>query len=352
MRVLFVIHELALNGAVTALLAEVRALAAAGEQVTVLAPAVTGSAAALREEFLAAGAAVVARAAAAEHDVAVGCTVFAAEALGKLAGHLPLVWWIHEGQVGVEHVIARPMMRQVLGQVDRLVFPSRGTVERVWAGLLAGLPPGRVEVIPALVPPPIAGPAVVKASGQVRVLCVGSLYPRKRQADLIAAVAALGPGTPVECVLAGEQVLLEPAAESLIAAHAHRFVLPGGLPPAAVQALYRSADIFALPSADESMPIAPLEAASYGVPVVLSDLDCYAGVWRHGVNALLHPVGDVELLAWSLRMLIDSPGLRARLAAAGRTVAERFGPARTTALFACVLAEVVAGWSARRPGAG
>lgn len=352
MRVLFVIHELALNGAVTALLAQVRALAAAGNQVTVLAPAVTGRAAALREDFLAAGAAVVARTTAAEHDVAVGCTVFAAEALATLVGHLPLVWWIHEGEGGVEYLVARPAMRQLLGRVDRLVFPGRGTVERVWAGLLGGLPPGRADVIPALVAPPVAGPAAAKAAGRVRVLCVGSIYPRKRQGDLIAAVAALGPAAPVECVLAGERVQLDPAAESLIAANADRFLLPGGLAPAAVQALYRSADIFALPSAEESMPIAPLEAAMFGVPVVLTDLDCYAGVWRHGVNALLHPVADVELLAWSLRMLIESPGLRARLAAAGRMVAERFGPARTTALFAAVLGEVVAGRQVPRAGAG
>jgi glycosyltransferase involved in cell wall biosynthesis len=342
MRVLFLIHELALNGAVTALLAQVRALTAAGDQVTVLTPAVSGPAAALRAEFLAAGATLGSQAVAAEYDVAVGCTVYSAEALTRLVGHVPLVWWIHEAGAGVQHVLAHPTGIQLLGQVHRVVFPSRGTVDRVWGALLAQLPLGRVEVIPALVPAPVAGPAVAKPAGRVRVLCVGSVHPRKRQGDLIAAVAALGAATPVECVLVGARMPLDAAAEGVVAANAERFILPGGLPPAAVQALYRSADIFALPSGEESMPIAPIEAAAHGVPVVLSDLDCYAGVWRHGMNALLHPVGDVELLAWSLRMLIDSPRLRARLATAGRAVAARFGPARTTALFTAVLAEVAA----------
>jgi hypothetical protein len=59
MRVLFIIHELALNGAVTALLAQTRALIGAGEQVSVLIPPLHGPAAALQEMFLAAGARLV-----------------------------------------------------------------------------------------------------------------------------------------------------------------------------------------------------------------------------------------------------------------------------------------------------
>jgi len=343
MRVLFTIHELALNGAVTALLAQTRALIAAGEQVSVLTPPLIGPAAALRKTFLVAGAQLVSKTEAREHDVVVGCTILAADALARFAGHLPLVWWIHEGVVGVQYALTHPGAYQLLNCVNRLVFPSRGTVEHMWAGLLSPLPPGRVEVIPALVSPAVPGSAAEKAAGRIRVLCVGSICPRKRQADLIAAIVALGPAAPVECVLAGERVMLEPAAQSLLTAHANRFVMAGGLAPAALQTFYRSADIFVLPSSDESMPIAPIEAASHGVPVILTDLPCYAGVWRHGVNALLYPVGDVELLTCSLRMLIESPGLRARLGMAGRTLVGRFGPARTTALFAAMLAEVVAG---------
>ncbi|HUC19752.1 MAG TPA: glycosyltransferase family 4 protein [Acetobacteraceae bacterium] len=343
MRVLFITHELALNGAVTALLAQTRALIAAGEQVSVLTPPLMGPAAALRKTFLAAGARLISKAEAREHDVAVGCTILAADALARLVGHLPVVWWIHEGAIGVQYMMANPGAYQLLDRVNRLVFPSRGTVDHVWAVLLSPLPPGRVEVIPALVSPPVPGVAAEKAAGRVRVLCVGSIYPRKRQADLLAAIVALGPSAPVECVLAGERVMLEHAAQSLLTAHANRFVLTGGLTPTALQTFYRSADIFVLPSSDESMPIAPIEAASHGIPVILSDLSCYDGVWRHGVNTLLYPVGDVELLTWSLRMLIDSPGLRVRLGTAGRTLAARFGPARTTALFAAMLAEVIAG---------
>ena len=347
MRVLFVIHELSLNGAVTTLVSQVRHLVAAGALVTVVTPQLEGAAAALRADILAAGATLVTGTTTDEHDVAVGCTIFAVDALAGMVGRLPLVWRIHEGWAGAQHVLANPKAVALLSAVDRLVFPSRGVVERIWAPLLSGLPPGRVAVVPPLLPPPEAGEAAPKATGRKRVLCVGSIHPRKRQGDLVRAMAALGPTAPVECVLVGERGQLDPPADTIVAAHPERFVLPGALPPEEVQRLYRSADIFALPSGDESLAQTPIQAAWHGVPVVLSDLDCYAGLWKHGVNALMHPVGEVELLAWYLRMLIASPSLGRRLASAARAITAGFGPAHTTALFAAILEGVVTGWAGR-----
>ena len=347
MRVLFVIHELSLNGAVTTLVSQVRHLAAAGARVTVVTPKLEGAAAALQPAVCAAGAALVTETTTDEHDVAVGCTVFAAEALAGMVGRLPLVWRIHEGWAGVQHVLANPKAVALLGAVDRLVFPSRGAVERIWAPLLSGLPPGRVAVVPPLLPPPEAGDAAPKAAGRKRVLCVGSIHPRKRQGDLVRAMAVFGPSAPVECVLVGERLQLDAPAEAIVAAHPERFVLPGALPPEEVQRLYRSADVFALPSGDEGLAQAPIQAAWHGVPVVLSDLDCYAGLWKHGVNALLHPVGESELLAWYLRMLVASPTMGRRLAGAARSVATGFGPTQTTALFTAILEGVVAAWVRR-----
>ena len=342
MRVLFVIHELSLNGAVTTLVSQVRHLVRAGAIVTVVTPKLEGAASALREDILAAGATLVTETTTDEHDVAVGCTIFAAEALAGMVGRLPLVWRIHEGRAGAQHVLTNQKAVALLNAVDKLVFPSRGAVDRIWASLLSGLPPGRVAVVPPLLPPPEPGDAAPKAAGRKRVLCVGSIQPRKRQGDLVRAMAIFGPTAPVECVLVGERVQLDPPADAIVAAHPERFVLPGALPPEEVQRLYRSADIFALPSGDESLAQTPIQAAWHGVPVVLSDLECYDGVWKHGVNALLHPVGEVELLAWYLRMLIASPAMGQKLAKAARAVVTGFGPTQTTSLFNAILEGVVA----------
>jgi hypothetical protein len=91
----------------------------------------------------------------------------------------------------------------------------------------------------------------------------------------------------------------------------------------------------ALRSDDDSLGIAPIEAVSYGVPVILSDMPCCAGIWRHGVNALLYPVG------WNRLVIADADRqpATARAAGGGRTVGGGASPPRTTALFGALLAE-------------
>ena len=75
--------------------------------------------------------------------------------------------------------------------------------------LVGGLPPGQIEIVPIIVPTPPAVAPKPKPSGHARVVCVGSIYPRKRQVDLLRAVAMLR-GAPVECVLIGPMVALDP----------------------------------------------------------------------------------------------------------------------------------------------
>lgn len=341
LRVLFSIHELALNGAVIALLHLVRQMRAGGDSITILTPPLTGAATALEAAFRAAGAEIVTNISLGQYDVAVGCTVFAAHVLEQLAGRMPTVWWIHEGRAGVNILVGHPPAMQMLARVNKLIFPTRGVVERIWAPLLSQLPPGRVDVVPNIVPPPPPTAAVERPPGRARIVCVGSICPRKRQVDLVQAVSLLR-GTPMECVLIGDHVGLGAPGDELIRAQPDRYRLTGGLQPETLHAWYRSSDVLSLPSGDESMAIVPVEAAWHGVPVVLADLECYEGVWRHGVNALIHPVGDVELLAWYLRMLIESQSLRARFAKAGRAVAQRFTAQRAGPQFDAALREAIA----------
>lgn len=353
MRALFIIHELALNGAVVALLEQARRMVANGHRVTVLTPPLEGGNAALLHRFHEAGVQVVNTAVAADHDIAVGCTVFAADALHDLLEHLPIVWWVHEGRAGAHYILTHPKAARVMERAGKVIFPSRSVAERVCAIVLGSQTPVHVDVVPGLVPAPPSVASAAKPPGHLRVLCVGTVYPRKRQTDLVQAVAMLR-GRPIECVLVGEVVHpLGGPGEQIARASPERFKLTGGLQQGAVCAYYRSADVFSLPSSDESMPLAPIEAAWHDVPVVLSDLECYAGIWRHGVNALIHPVGDVEMLAWYLRILIESQGIRERLVAAGRAVAARFGESRAGALFDAALEETITAWAARmRPTQG
>lgn len=85
---------------------------------------------------------------------------------------------------------------------------------------------------------------------------------------------------------------------------------------------YRRAAIFVLPSRVEGMSNALLEAQSWGLPCVVSDIPGNKAVVRDGENGLVTPVGDPQSLAAALIRLLGDPALRATLGTAARHRAE------------------------------
>ena len=96
----------------------------------------------------------------------------------------------------------------------------------------------------------------------------------------------------IECVFVGTTEGLETIGEEHVAKIRSRpdwFTLAGELERRSALEYVAGADVFCLPSGDESQPIAPLEAGALGVPCALTDLPPYAGTWKHGENCLLRP---------------------------------------------------------------
>ncbi len=98
-----------------------------------------------------------------------------------------------------------------------------------------------------------------------------------------------------------------------------------------MQAQYRSAAVFVLPSRYEGMPLALLEAQALGVPAVA--FDCPTGprdiLGGDGASGLLVPAENVPVLAQALLTLLTQPDLRARMAhAAIDRSRQRFSPQR------------------------
>ena len=89
------------------------------------------------------------------------------------------------------------------------------------------------------------------------------------------------------------------------------------------------ADVLAHPSVNECLPLAPLEAGLRRRAVVLADLPAHEGVWRHGLNCLMHPREDVDLLTHMLRILAVDRPMRERLG----TMAEHTARAYRMELF-------------------
>jgi glycosyltransferase involved in cell wall biosynthesis len=72
----------------------------------------------------------------------------------------------------------------------------------------------------------------------------------------------------------------------------------------------------------EGVPKTLIEAAACGRAIVTSDAPGCRDICRDGVNGSLTPPGDVDALEAAVRRLVLDPGLRQRMGAAGRAIAE------------------------------
>lgn len=132
------------------------------------------------------------------------------------------------------------------------------------------------------------------------VLTVSRFVPEKRHADLIRAFAAAGL-RGWKLVLVGS---LEPADDYIRSIRAlvkdnPDIVLTGFQSGLALRELYANAGLFVLPSSHEGLPIALLEALSYGLCAVASDIP--ANLEINLPAEQYFPVGDVSALAKRLR---------------------------------------------------
>jgi glycosyltransferase-like protein len=174
--------------------------------------------------------------------------------------------------------------------------------------------------------------------GRLAVLTVGGIEPRKGSLTLLegfaAARDALSDRRPVLLVAGGATLFDYRDEVGRFHARAADLGLDGDLrvlgpvEDAELEALYRAADVFALPSTKEGFGLAVLEALAADLPAVVSDLEVFRGFLRDGSSALLAPAGDAAALAGALVRVARDPALADRLRAGGREVVARHTWAR------------------------
>ena len=151
------------------------------------------------------------------------------------------------------------------------------------------------------------------------ILFVGRLVPEKAPDLLLRAFSAIEGDTKL--VLAGGSSFTDDFVRGLRsrAASDPRVILPGYVYGDLLEELYSNAAVFVLPSLLEGLPLTLLEAASFGIPVVVSDIPPHVQiVGSDGPGRRLVGAGDEGGLA---RTLADA--LRAR--DAERAGADAFG---------------------------
>ncbi|HKY32798.1 MAG TPA: glycosyltransferase [Candidatus Polarisedimenticolia bacterium] len=219
------------------------------------------------------------------------------------------------------------------------------------------IPPERAVVIPNGVEDPL-GPGErtdrpPAAGARLTVVCVASLREKKGHADLLEAFCAVAPRFPgVRLLLVGEGPL-RPKLEADIRARglAGTVALAGYRPdPFGVPG---GADLFVLPSLEEGMPNALLEAMALGLPCVATAAGGTGEALRDGREGFLVPPRSPADLAAAIERLLADQALRRRLGeAARRRYQEAFGVARMIEAYGRLYEEVARGALPQAQGAG
>ncbi len=201
-----------------------------------------------------------------------------------------------------------------------------------------GIPAERVRVVPPgvdmeLWQPPSSSHGV--DDGKFRLLFVGGDFERKGGPQLLRAFASL-PASSELVVVTRSHV---PTADRVR-------VVSDAFPndPRLIE-LYRTSDVFVLPTLAETFGIAAAEAAAAGLPVVASDLGGIPDVVLDDVSGYLVPAGEEPALAAALLRLHDAPERRRAMGLAGRRHAEQAFDAQTNANILLDLARSAAGRS-------
>jgi glycosyltransferase involved in cell wall biosynthesis len=265
--------------------------------------------------------------------------------------HRPLVGSLHQPPGGIDHGPARralqaPLDRRAWRRARLLIVASQALGDELAA---QGFPPDRLRVVPPgrdLPAPADQAPLELRQGRRASVLCVGNWVERKGILELLEATARLPDGLAT-LHLAGDD-RADPGYGDRVRARlarpdlAGRVVVHGPVPAERVAALYRDADMFALPSLREPFGTVWGEAMAAGLPVIGWRAGNLPHLAADGREGLLAAPGDVDGLSAALHRLATDEELRRRLAAAAaRRAAARPTWAESAERFFAALREAV-----------
>jgi glycosyltransferase involved in cell wall biosynthesis len=158
-------------------------------------------------------------------------------------------------------------------------------------------------------------------STKLNLLFLGRIGQRKGAFDLIKAFSSL----PTEyqtrsiMVMAGDGDI-EKARDLVTTLNLQDYIqLPGWIGSDERDILLSKADIFVLPSYNEGLPLAMLEAMAWELPVIVTPVGGIPEIVTQSENGLIVNPGNVEQLSNAIKSLIENEALRLSLGAKART---------------------------------
>jgi glycosyltransferase involved in cell wall biosynthesis len=163
-------------------------------------------------------------------------------------------------------------------------------------------------------------PVPREAKLPLEIVCVGRLVPAKGQHILLRAFSRLhSKGHPLHLTLIGDgpdrPTLEREVTELGLGAHV---TLLGSLNHDETREHVAQADIFALASFAEGIPVALMEAMAMSVPCVSTSVAGIPELIRNKVDGLLVPPSSIEDFAAAMESLVLDAAMRERLGTSGR----------------------------------
>ncbi len=209
-----------------------------------------------------------------------------------------------------------PVTRFSIEQSDLVTVPSQALRQSTYQNLTLS-PSVPIEVISNFVDTELYRPVQKAEKRRLTVVHNSNFRPVKRVDEVVRIYAAVNARVPCDLVLIGdgpERSKVERLVHELNLSETVRF-LGKQLNFAQVLA---EADVFLLPSTNESFGLAALEALSAGLPVVASDVGGLPEVVVDGDNGFLCAPDDSAAMVDAVYRLLSDPVLYRRFAASAR----------------------------------
>lgn len=244
----------------------------------------------------------------------------------------------HPGALAAYHKLTLPLTRRIW----RGAAAVTANAENLKQLALKTMPELDISVIPNGVDTVRFHPAAEALAPGNTALFVGRLNSQKGLDCLLRALAGVRAELPDDfrLILAGggpEESRLKALARERGIDRLIEF--RGWVPPEKIPEIYSEADVFVLPSRDEGMPNAALEALASGLPVITTDIQGCAAIVEHGVCGRIVPRTaegepvESELGRALIEMLNSNPDNRRAMSRAARARALTFSWENTARQF-------------------
>ena len=212
------------------------------------------------------------------------------------------------------------------------------------------VPADRIRVIPNFIDPQVfrrgkepCHRATLAPECEKIIMHISNFRPVKRIPDVVEIFAKINEKVPSRLVLVGDGPERPRGLEKAKELGVTDKVLFLGKHQS-VDELLACADLFLLPSKNESFGLAALEALACGVPVIASEMGGLPEVVVHGETGFLFPLGDTQSMAEAGIRLLRDPAMWLKFSGAGRTDSvERFSNERVVPLYEDLYRDVVNG---------